>query len=84
MAGRRRLRTVPGSIFLERLTGGGLILAGSDRQLEAIKEAEADEPPSDLLSGTRKQWLKYRGQLSNWKEGAEFFPDQTHRPIRPV
>jgi hypothetical protein len=54
------------------------------RQLEAIEEAEADEPPADLLSGTRKQWLKYRGQVSNWKAGAQFFPDQSHRPARPA
>lgn len=54
------------------------------RQLEAIEEDEADETPPDLLPGTRKQWLKYRGLVSNWKEGAEAFPDQGHRPIRPV
>ena len=54
------------------------------RQLEAIEEDEVDETPPDLLPGTRKQWLKYRGQVSNWKEAAEFFPDLTHRPIRPA
>lgn len=54
------------------------------RQLEAIEEAEADEPPSDLLPGTRKQWLKYRGQVSTWKEGAALFPDMSSRPMRPV
>lgn len=54
------------------------------RQLEAIEEAEAEETPPDLLPGTRKQWLKYRGQVSNWKSGADRFPDQTGRPVRPV
>lgn len=54
------------------------------RQLEAIEEDEADETPPDLLPGSRKLWLKYRGQVSNWKEGAEFFPDIEHRPIRPA
>ncbi|MBH8611229.1 hypothetical protein I4N56_009935 [Pseudomonas mohnii] len=53
------------------------------RQIEAIEEAAADVPPSDLLSGTKQQWLKYRGQVSNWKEGAEHFPDQARRPVRP-
>jgi hypothetical protein len=53
------------------------------RQLEAIEEDEADETPPDLLPGTRKQWLKYRGQVSNWKDGAESYPDLTLRPIRP-
>ncbi|QJI40461.1 hypothetical protein HKK52_05855 [Pseudomonas sp. ADAK2] len=53
------------------------------RQLEAIEEDEADETPADLLPGTRKQWLKYRGQVSNWKEGTESFPDIEHRPVRP-
>ncbi len=58
-------------------------LAVTARQLEALEEAEADVPPADLLAGTRKAWLKYRGQLSNWKDGAEFFPDSAHRPVRP-
>ncbi|MHC8300411.1 hypothetical protein [Pseudomonas sp. ZS1P83] len=52
------------------------------RQLEAIKEDEADEAPPDLMPGTRKQWLKYRGQVSNWKEGAGSFPDIAQRPVR--
>lgn len=59
-------------------------LAVIARQLEAIEEDEADETPADLLPGTRKLWLKYRGLVSNWKEGAESFPDITHRPVRPV
>lgn len=54
------------------------------RQLEAIEEAEADEPPPDLLPGTRKQWLKYRGQVSTWKEGTALFPDVSSRPVRPA
>ncbi len=58
-------------------------LAVTARQLEALEEADADVPPSDLLAGTRKDWLKYRGQLSNWKDGAEYFPDSDHRPVRP-
>jgi hypothetical protein len=58
-------------------------LAVTARQLEALEEAEADVPPADLLSGTRKEWLRYRGLLSNWKDGAEHFPDQTFRPTRP-
>lgn len=54
------------------------------RQLEAIEEDEADETPPDQMPGTRKQWLKYRGQVSNWKEGTEHFPDLALRPIRPA
>lgn len=54
------------------------------RQLEAIEEDEADETPPDLLIGTRKQWLSYRGKVSNWKEGVGPFPDAEHRPVRPV
>jgi len=59
-------------------------LAVIARQLEALEEEEADEPPSDLLPGTRKQWLKYRGLVSNWKVGAEGFPDLANRPVRPI
>lgn len=54
------------------------------RQIEAIEEDEADETPPDLLLGTRKQWLKYRGQVSNWNEAAELFPESGGRPARPV
>ena len=54
------------------------------RQIEAIEEDEADETPPDLLLGTRKQWLKYRGQVSNWNEAAELFPETGGRPARPV
>lgn len=54
------------------------------RQLQAIEEDEVDETPPDLLPGTRKQWLRYRGQVSNWKEGIEPFPDLARRPIRPA
>lgn len=54
------------------------------RQLEAIEEDEADETPSDLLPGTRKQWLKYRGQVSNWNETSADFPDSSKRPVAPT
>ena len=52
-------------------------------QLQAIEEAEAGEPPADLLPGTRAQWLAYRGKVRNWKEGAEHFPDFNYRATRP-
>lgn len=54
------------------------------RQLDAIEEADADVPPVDLLPGTRKQWLKYRGQVSNWNETNPDFPDSSKRPIAPT
>lgn len=54
------------------------------RQLEAIEEDEADETPPDLLPGARKQWLKYRGQVSNWNETIADFPDSTKRPVAPT
>lgn len=53
------------------------------RQLEAIEEADADVPPVDLLPGTRKQWLKYRGQVSNWTDTNPDFPDSAKRPVQP-
>lgn len=58
-------------------------LSAVSRQLEAIEEAEAEEPPVDLLAGTKRQWLKYRGLVSNWKSGSPDFPDATKRPARP-
>lgn len=52
-------------------------------QLDALEEAEAGAAPVDLFAGTRLQWLQYRGQVRNWKEGAEHFPDASYRPVRP-
>jgi hypothetical protein len=63
---------------------GELIVIG--RQLEAIEEAEVADPgdePVDLLPGTRKQWLKHRGLVSNWVEGATGYPQEASRPVRP-
>lgn len=54
------------------------------RQIEALEEADADVSPPDLLPGTKQQWLRFRGQVNNWKEGAENFPEQDQRPVRPA
>ena len=54
------------------------------RQIEALEEADADVSPPDLLPGTKQQWLRFRGQVNNWKEGAENFPEQDQRPLRPA
>ncbi|POA40737.1 hypothetical protein [Pseudomonas sp. GW456-12-1-14-TSB6] len=54
------------------------------RQMEALEEAAAGVPTPDLLPGTKQQWLKFRGQLSNWKDGNEHFPEQNQRPVRPA
>lgn len=54
------------------------------RQLQAIEEDEADETPPDLLPGTRRQWLKYRGQVSNWNDTNPDFPDSAKRPVAPT
>lgn len=59
-------------------------LAVIARQLEAIEEDEVDETPPDLLPGTRKQWLKYRGQVSNWNDSNPDFPDSAKRPVAPT
>jgi len=36
------------------------------------------------LPGTETEWRAYRTKVRNWKEGAQFFPDLTYRPIRPA
>jgi hypothetical protein len=36
------------------------------------------------LPGTETEWRAYRTKVRSWKEGAQFFPDQIHRPIRPA
>ncbi|WP_460410453.1 MULTISPECIES: hypothetical protein [unclassified Pseudomonas] len=36
------------------------------------------------LPGTEAEWRAYRTKVRNWKEGEQFFPDTTYRPIRPA
>jgi hypothetical protein len=36
------------------------------------------------LPGEEADWRAYRTKVRNWKEGAQFFPDLIHRPIRPA
>lgn len=52
-------------------------------QLNALEEAEADVPPPDLLGGTRKEWLRYRGDVRNWILGTAGYPDEQRRPKAP-
>lgn len=58
-------------------------------QLLAIEEAvaaeeEGEEPPTDLLPGTRNKWLAYRSKVRDWKTGNADFPEINKRPVRPV
>lgn len=55
-----------------------------ESQLDALEEADAGAEPTDLQPGTRAQWLQYRGQVRNWKEGAAHYPDPGNRPVRPT
>ena len=52
-------------------------------QLMALEEQEATGEDAGALPGTRVQWLSYRTKVRAWKEGAENFPDLSHRPSRP-
>ncbi|BAQ79147.1 hypothetical protein [Pseudomonas sp. St29] len=52
-------------------------------QLQALEEADSGAEPRDLLPGTRKQWLAYRGQVRSWCQGNDDFPDIRKRPARP-
>lgn len=53
-------------------------------QLEALEEAAEGKPPAGIFPGTRAQWLEYRGQVRNWADGAEHYPDPARRPVRPT
>lgn len=58
-------------------------------QLLAIEEAEAaaeegEDPPEDLLPGTRNQWLSYRTKVRAWKVGNVNFPNSALRPVQPT
>jgi hypothetical protein len=48
-------------------------------QLIAIEDGD----PA-ALPGTETQWRAYRTQVRAWKEGALYFPDAAHRPVRPT
>lgn len=52
-------------------------------QLMALEEQEATGEEAGAMPGTRVQWLSYRTKVRAWKEGAENFPDSSHRPPRP-
>lgn len=45
--------------------------------------AMEDSDPG-ALPGTERQWRDYRTLVRAWKEGAEYFPDQAFRPVRPT
>jgi hypothetical protein len=49
----------------------------------ALEEQEATGEDTGALPGTRLQWLSYRTKVRAWKEGAEYFPDSSHRPAQP-
>lgn len=52
-------------------------------QLMALEEQDATGEDAGALLGTRLQWLSYRTKVRAWKEGAEYFPESSHRPARP-
>ncbi|HEK0905464.1 TPA: hypothetical protein SMQ04_000174 [Pseudomonas putida] len=38
----------------------------------------------DMAVSIPEAWKEYRKALRRWIEGAEFFPDQDHRPVSPA
>lgn len=59
-------------------------LAVIARQLQAIEEDEAGATPKDVRPGTKLQWLRFRGDVSNWNETNPGFPDSSKRPVQPT
>ena len=45
-------------------------------QLEALEDGEK-------IPGTERQWRDHRILVRAWQEGAEYYPDSRHRPVRP-
>ncbi|QVM90227.1 hypothetical protein JYG34_19780 [Pseudomonas entomophila] len=43
-----------------------------------------DNDPTAIPGMTTADWRAYRIALRAWKDGAEGFPDQQHRPRRPA
>ena len=79
--------------YYERLNAAGEAIRAASREEEwrnseirVVKDnldAILFEDP-DALPGTESQWKAYGVALRRWKEGAESFPHEKHRPSRPV
>lgn len=57
-----------------------------DAEIRVVKDnldAILFEDP-DALPGTESQWKAYGVALRRWKEGADGFPHEEHRPSRPA
>ncbi|WP_139671658.1 hypothetical protein [Pseudomonas sp. F16(2018)] len=57
-----------------------------DSEIRVVKDnldAILFEDP-DALPGTESQWKAYGVALRRWKEGAEGYPHEEHRPSRPA
>lgn len=64
----------------------GLESQWRDSEIRVVKDnldAILFEDP-DALPGTESQWKAYGVALRRWKEGAEGFPHEEHRPPRPA
>ena len=79
--------------YYERLNAAGEAIRAAAREEEwrnseirVVKDnldAILFEDP-DALPGTESQWKAYGVALRRWKEGAESYPHEEHRPSRPA
>jgi hypothetical protein len=74
----------------EKLAQELLVIASEeswrDAEIQVVKDnldAILFEDP-DALLGTESQWKAYGVALRRWKEGAEGYPHEEHRPSRPA
>lgn len=64
--------------------------ARAENQWRALEMPLAQECVTALsfgdtsIPGTVTQWKGYWLALRDWKEGAEHYPDASHRPVRPT
>ncbi len=57
---------------------------GLEMTLIADQLLRIEDGDQTALPGTDRQWRDYRIKLRDWAEGSEYFPDEAHRPQRPV
>lgn len=62
---------------------GELEWATGEMAVVADQLLKIEDGDPTALPGADRQWRDYRIALRAWKEGAEHFPDQQHRPARP-
>lgn len=72
-------------INIKYVEGAAMARAWQEEEMRLIAEqlTSIEDGDPSALPGTEREWRDYRIQVRAWKEGAEGFPDEEKRPVRP-